>query len=147
VSKLGKYINYLPYPVISGFMSGIGMIVIIMQFKNVLGVNSGAKGVVNTLMALPGMFSMIDFGAVAIFGITLVTILIIPRFNKKIPETLVGLGVGSTVPIILGLDSPVIGSLPQVLPSFVGGEIFNIPLDRISHIILPALTLGGGRDD
>ncbi len=44
--RLGKYIDYLPYPVISGFMSGIGVIVISMQFPDFFGVPAAGKGAI-----------------------------------------------------------------------------------------------------
>ena len=51
--KLGKYVTMMPYTVISGFMSGIGIILIILQIAPFLGQESPAGGVIGTLQSLP----------------------------------------------------------------------------------------------
>ena len=59
--KLGKYITLMPYSVISGFMSGIGVILIILQLSPLLGHPSPPGGVMGTLSALPNTLVNIKF--------------------------------------------------------------------------------------
>ena len=59
--KLGKYITLMPYSVISGFMSGIGVILIILQLAPFLGHPSPSGGVVGTLTALPSLLMNLKF--------------------------------------------------------------------------------------
>ena len=54
VLRLGRYINLVPFPVISGFMTGIGCIIITLQLSAFLGQSHPGAGVVASLMALPG---------------------------------------------------------------------------------------------
>ena len=61
--KLGKYITLMPYSVISGFMSGIGIILIILQLAPFLGHPSPSGGVIGTLTALPKLLMNLKFSA------------------------------------------------------------------------------------
>ncbi len=121
VLKVGKYIKYIPYPVISGFMSGIGLIIVITQIFPFIGAVSpsgGAFGTISALHQIPELLNIYSFGA------ALLTVAIIygfPYITKKVPATLVALIVVSLlvyffVPgnLILKLNSN--GELPTGLP-------------------------------
>lgn len=143
VLRLGKYINYLPYPVISGFMSGIGVIVIAMQFRDFLGAEVSYKGALQNIIHLPEYIGEMRLEALLIASMTLAVVFISPKVIKGVPGTLIGLVVGTFATVLMGFDIRTIGSIPQFLPDLHLGEMFTIPLNRITHIILPALTLGG----
>lgn len=143
VLKLGKYINYLPYPVISGFMSGIGVIVISMQFKEFFGADFKYNNAVQNLIHLPRYLMNINYSAFLIAAITLATARLIPRFTKAVPATLVALIVGTSATYIIGLDIKTIANIPSGIPTLQIGSMFKMDISRLSHIILPALTLGG----
>lgn len=141
--KLGKYINYLPYPVISGFMSGIGVIVIAMQFRDFFGAEVAYKGALDNFIHLPEYVMGSDWRAMVIAAITLITVFFSPKIIKGVPGTLIGLAVGTAAAMVMGFDLRTIGAIPQSIPDIHIGQMFSIPLGRLSHIILPALTLGG----
>ena len=69
--KLGKYITLMPYSVVSGFMSGIGLILIILQLAPALGQSSPSGGVLGTLFSLPELFSNIVTVELVLFCMTL----------------------------------------------------------------------------
>jgi SulP family sulfate permease len=137
VLRVGKYINYIPYPVISGFMSGIGVIIIILQMAQLVG-HAPAAGTVAAIRRLPEDFTNINTGAVFLGLATIAIIYLAPRVTKLIPGTLVGLIVMTVASVLLPVDVQRIGSIPRGLPSF------NLPawdLDQFRLIIIPAIML------
>ncbi len=140
--RLGKYIDYLPYPVISGFMSGIGVIVITMQFPDFFGVAAAGKGAIINIINLPNYLIHADYHAFLIAGATLLVALLFPKVTKAIPSTLVALVVGTFLAILMKLDLKVIGEIPSGIPELQIGKLLSIDLNRASHMILPALSLG-----
>ena len=80
--KLGKYITLMPYSVISGFMSGIGCILIIIQFAPMIGQSAPSGGVTGTLMALPELLASVDIGELLLATITLL-ILFLHQLSGK----------------------------------------------------------------
>lgn len=89
--KLGKFIRYMPYPVVSGFMSGIGVIIIITQVFPFFGVNSPAGGPLGTIRDIHKIPEIFNFFSVGIAALTIAIIYVLPRITKKIPSTLVAL--------------------------------------------------------
>jgi len=83
VFKVGKFVRYIPYPVISGFMSGIGIIIIILQINPYLGMSSDAS-VVHTLINLPSNLLHINLSAFVLATITLAIVLFTPQKIAKI---------------------------------------------------------------
>jgi len=135
--RVGKYINYIPYPVISGFMSGIGVIIIILQMAQLVG-HSPAAGTVAAIQRLPEDFTDINLGAVFLGLATIAIIYLTPRLTKLIPGTLVGLIVATSASVLLPVNVQRIGSIPRGLPSL------NLPawdLDQFRLIIIPAIML------
>lgn len=84
--KLGKYVTMMPYTVISGFMSGIGIILVILQLAPFLGQASPGGGVIGTLQNLPTLLSNIQPGETALALGTVAIIWFMPeKFKKVIP--------------------------------------------------------------
>ncbi len=91
VFGLGKYIKYIPYPVVSGFMSGIGVIIIITQIFPFFGAvtpSGGTVGIVSNLALLPGVANVF---AILLAGLTIGIIYIFPKVTKAVPSSLVAL--------------------------------------------------------
>lgn len=115
--KLGRYVHYIPEPVISGFMSGIGVIIIIGQIKPFLGVSHDAKGAFNTILAVPEMIGMADPVNVALAATTIAIIYVFPRVTKAVPATLVALLAVTIGAVTFGLgDKYLIGNIPSEIP-------------------------------
>ncbi|MDS3860463.1 SulP family inorganic anion transporter [Thermosynechococcaceae cyanobacterium BACA0444] len=125
VFKLGKYITLMPYSVISGFMSGIGVILIILQIGPFLGQSAPKGGVIGTVRALPELLSNIH-PAAAILGILTVAIIFFtPQKVKRIvPPQLIALVVGTILSLTLFQTADLrrigdLGDIPMGLPDFV----------------------------
>ncbi|WP_017307099.1 SulP family inorganic anion transporter [Spirulina subsalsa] len=119
VMRLGQYITLIPYTVISGFMSGIGVIIVLLQIPPLLG-HTGPGGVVNTLEQLPNYLANPNWVALGLGGLTLVIVYGMPRrFNKILPAPLVALIVVTIVSVVFFSDVPLdrIGPIPRGLPT------------------------------
>ncbi|MCK5846746.1 MAG: SulP family inorganic anion transporter [Bacteroidales bacterium] len=91
VLKLGKYIKYIPYPVVSGFMSGIGVIIVVTQLFPFFGITAPAGGAFGTLRSIHVIPEFINFYSVGIAVATIAIIYAMPRITKKVPASLVAL--------------------------------------------------------
>lgn len=137
VFRLGKYITLMPYSVISGFMSGIGVILVILQIAPFLGQSAPKGGVPGTLTNLPNLLANINPAAAILGALTLAIIFLMPRKLKRIaPPQLVALIVGTVVSLVVfpNADIPRIGEIPMGLPTlqmptFTPGQITVMLVD------------------
>lgn len=117
--RIGRFVTYTPYSVISGFMTGVGVIIILVQTLPFLGADVAAGGPIGTLRNFSSVFDNFEGNAVAIAAITLGVALLWPSmFDKYLPSTLVALGVGTLVGVFWLTNAPTIGAVPTDLPSF-----------------------------
>ena len=112
---VGQYIRLVPYPVISGFMSGIGAIIIILQLGRLMG-HEPPGGTIGALSYLPTALMDINFTTLALGVGTLVIAYKWPAsLGKYVPGALAALIIGTLVS--LALSVPVLGDIPTGLPS------------------------------
>jgi SulP family sulfate permease len=119
ILKIGKYINYVPLPIISGFMSGIGVIIIILQFGPIFG-HPGEANTLSSIMSFPRILSDINWFSLMLGIFTLAIVYFTPgKIAKIIPAPLLALVFGSLfVFLFLPLDSvSILGEFPTGLPS------------------------------
>ena len=147
--RIGKYIRYIPYPVLSGFMSGIGIIIILQQIYPLIGLKSPVL-VVDMVMQFPekiaGGFSLLALGMGLL---TIAVIYLFPLLTKKVPSTLIALIVVTIVSLFVNYpEALTIGNIPAGLPMpFFAKE--NISLAGVDWLlvakaaIIPGLTLAG----
>jgi len=117
--KLGKYIVMVPYPVISGFMSGIGAIIIVLQLGPLLGHQSGGS-IYQTVLALPGQLQNLNPTTTAIGVATLVLIFSWRgRLARLVPAPLVALVLVTLVMQLLlpSVEFAKIGEIPSAVPT------------------------------
>jgi len=136
---LGRFINLTPQPVVSGFMSGIGVIIIIVQFAPILGHPDPSGGVLEKLVAIPDMLSNVNLHALILAAAVLLLLFITPdRLAKFAPPPLIALIAGTIAAFYLFPNVPLIGDIPHGLPSLV---IPNLEVADIQYIIRFALML------
>ena len=137
--KLGKYITLVPYSVVSGFMSGIGFIIIATQLGPLLGIQT-EKGVLNGLVSLFQNFEPYT-PAVIISIMTMVIVFIAPRkITQWVPSPLLALLIVTPLSVVLfnddkltakGLDVVArIGQIPE------GGLQFSLPEFKYQALII-----------
>ena len=113
----GRYITLVPYPVISGFMSGIGGIILILQIAPFLGLKA-ASSVIDNLRAMPEFFASFSLPAVLIGSLTLAIVYLTPpSIGKRLPPVLLALIVGTVVGNAFFPSLPVIGNIPTGFPT------------------------------
>ena len=140
--KLGKYVTLMPYSVVSGFMSGIGVILIILQLSPLLGQAAPPGGVLGTISALPNILTNINFSELLLGILTLAVLFFFPKhYRKYVPAQLVAL-VAITLLSVIFFDTDSIrriGEIPAGLPSIV---IPHFNADIFMTMIVDALVLG-----
>ncbi|MEL6776360.1 MAG: SulP family inorganic anion transporter [Cyanobacteria bacterium J06597_16] len=118
--RLGRYVTMMPYTVISGFMSGIGIILVILQLAPFLGQASPAGGVVGTLQSIPELLGNIQPAETILAAVTIAIIALMPaRFKKVIPPQLIALIAGTVLSLVLfsNVDIRRIGEIPMGFPA------------------------------
>jgi sulfate permease, SulP family len=142
ILKIGKYIKFIPYPVLSGFMSGIGVIIIIFQFFPLLGLPSPGK-IINVFKDLPEAISILNPVSLGIAIATILIIYLFPKLSKVVPGTLVALILITLISYFFSFETPLIGDMPKGLPALKIGTLSGISFSDFSMILLPAITLAG----
>ena len=138
--KLGRFINLMPHPVTSGFMTGIGVIIIILQIPQVLGfyeIKGSALDIFSQLSHIEDYF--VNVGAISIATITVATVYLLPKkIGKFIPSPLFALITGTLVLLffpglfssnIEPINAMLLGDIPTGLPDF------NMPTFETSIVV------------
>ena len=143
VFKLGKVVSYIPTPVITGFTSGIALIIAIGQLDNFFGVStkSSDSAAIKVFNFLSGPLNPNWYAL--LIGILVIIIMILwpKKFNKVIPSSLIGLIVALIINMIFKLPLDVIGDIPQKLILDDRLSITSINLDIIKNVLVPAISI------
>lgn len=138
--KLGKYIVLVPYPVVSGFMTGIGIIIIVLQVAPLLGFAPSAN-VLDSILLLPEQIENLNLFEL-ILGMSSLAILFLWRgsLNKKFPSAILVLIVGTLAVQIFNLNQNVeiVGPIKSGLPSVIQ---LSIDPDVIFDVVYFGLIL------
>ncbi len=148
----GRLIKYIPYPVVAGYMTGVGLIVMLSQIGPFFGLAKGVRPMAGLLA--PALW---QWPAVSVAVVTVLAALAAPRLTKRVPATIIGITAGVLAYLACSLRQPhlldlsgnplVIGSL-SVSPGAIfrdAAEAFSglRGLDRnaLAGLVAPALTL------
>ncbi|MGF1496897.1 MAG: SulP family inorganic anion transporter [Elainellaceae cyanobacterium] len=140
--RLGKYVTMMPYTVISGFMSGIGIILVILQLAPFLGQPSPAGGVVGTLRSIPELLANMQPAETLLAVVTVAIIWFMPSKLKRIvPPQLIALIAGTALSLILfpGLDIRRIGEIPAGFPAL---QVPTFSASQLRLMFVDAAVLG-----
>jgi SulP family sulfate permease len=164
--KLGRYINYIPYPVTTGFTSGISLVIAVLALNDFLGLHISTipNTFVEKIMRITEHLPSAHWPEMLVGFISIFLMFTSQRFIKKIPSPIVGIGVGTALGFILnnyGLEIATIGSrfsyllpngisvqgIPPYMPSFkIPGlsaiDLFRLPtLSELKILSIPALVI------
>ena len=131
--NIAGYVKYFPYPVVSGFMSGVGLIIIILQIFPFVGLDS-EKSTWLVMQDLPRLLSEFNWQAMTLGIFTVVVYLVFPYITKAIPSALVALVLASVASYFLNWNVPIIGDIPSGLPSLKLDGIFSV--DSSTYILI-----------
>ena len=139
VLKLGRFVAFTPYVVVSGFISGIGVLVMAIQVLPFLGSAPVPGGAVGMMYALPAAMGNVNLSAVAIGCVTLAFSVFWPRrYQRLLPNTLAGLISGTLLGVLWLNDAPVVGEVPTGLPT---PQLVLPSLDFLARAVEPAIML------
>jgi SulP family sulfate permease len=142
VFKLGKYITLMPYSVISGFMSGIGVILIVLQIPSILGQVAPKGGVVGTLTNIPSLISQASIPDVILGSLALAIIFLVPsKLKRYCPPQLLALVIGTIVSLVFFRESGIrtIGQIPIGLPEF---QFPTFTPEEMNMVVVDGAALG-----
>ena len=139
VLRIGRFVSYTPYSVISGFKSGIGVIIILIQILPFLGASVTTGGPIGAIRAWPDAISNVNYGALVIAVVTLAVSIFWPkRLRKLLPPTPVALVAGTLLGVLWLTDTPVIGDVPTGLPV---AHLPDLSISVLASAVQPALTI------
>ena len=148
---LGSLIKYMPYPVVSGYLSGVGLIIIGSQVPKFLGAPSGTS--LWQALTLPAQW---QWPGIAVGVVTIAVMVLAPRFTKVVPAAILALLAGIATYFGLALGDPAMLQLEKnqlVVGALSGGGSFTegmaarweglrgIELGALKNLLVPALTL------
>ncbi len=141
--RLGRFIAFIPAPVISGFTSGIALIIFIGQIDNLLGIKTQAAetaagkfiGYFNSAFTPNSQSLILGF-------IVIGTMLLMPKkWNARFPASLLGIILAALLNYALAWSVPMIGAIPQTLILQDRLSISQIPFNNLADFIAPVLTI------
>ena len=135
----GRFVVYTPYVVVSGFMSGIGVIIMMIEVLPFLGAPPAPGGFTGAVLALPEALAGFNADAFGVAAATLAAFVFWPRrFARFLPAPLVGLAVGALLGVMWLNGAPTIGRMPTGLPGLQPG----LPsLSFLARALQPAIVL------
>ncbi len=142
--RLGRIVSLIPAPVISGFTSGIAVIIALGQLDNALGLHTPpAENVLTKLREVAAALPETNLAAV---GITLGVILLMalwPRlpFSQRVPGSLAAILLAGLAAVLLHLDTPTIGEIPRTILLEQRLRLSDLRLDLVGELWLPAMTI------
>jgi SulP family sulfate permease len=142
VVRIGSLIKFIPYPVVSGFMSGIGVIICLLQVFPSIGLDGPKRTLDVARDAFAGKgFDHANFAALGVTAATIAIIYLFPKVTKAVPSVLIAL-LGLTIAsVVLGIEVPIIGDIPSGFPALHLDGLADIPSSLYSTIITTAITL------
>ena len=143
IMRLGRFIAFIPSAVISGFTSGIALIIFIGQIDNFLGVKTAAAetAALKFFGYFNGGFSP-DWQAMVIGSVVILTMVLWPpKWNTRFPASLLGLILATLLSSTLNWSAQVIGDIPQTLILHDRLSLSNVPWANLSDFIAPTLTI------
>ncbi|HHX34501.1 MAG TPA: C4-dicarboxylic acid transporter DauA [Gammaproteobacteria bacterium] len=130
VMRAGALLQFIPYPVTLGFTAGIGVVIATLQIKDAFGLTNieATANYVEQIGALAQAMPSIQLGDTLVAAITLLVLIIWPRFVPKIPGHLVALAVGSFIGLALNNADISVATI---------GDRFSYNVDGVSHPGIP----------
>lgn len=142
--KMGSMIKFIPYPIITGFTSGIALVIFSSQINDFFGlsIDNVPSPFLEKWISYAQNLGQIDVVTMSIGVLSLLIMILWPKINRKIPGTLIALVVSSLLVFFLKLDIDTVGSkFGELSTSIPLPHIPSINLDRIQELIGPAFVI------
>lgn len=140
--KVGVFVRYIPYPVISGFMSGIGVIIILIQLHPLFGAPM-LSSPMEAVLKLPHALSILDSYSLLLGFATMAIVFLTPsRITAIFPSPLIALLVCTLISIIFKFPVETIGTIPAALPQLHLPLVSPALLSKIIPVAMALAVLG-----
>ena len=146
--RLGTIIQYIPYPIVVGFTSGIAITIFSTQVKDFFGmqIEKVPSDFVEKWICYANNISTIDLWSLFIGMLSLVTIIVLPRISKKIPGSLIAIILTTVVALVLrnylGITSiETIGDRFSISSDMPGADVPELSWLTMKGLVQPALTI------
>jgi len=141
--RLGRFIAFIPAPVISGFTSGIALIIFIGQIDNLLGIKTPAAE--TAAQKFLGYFQggFIPDSHTVLLGLVVMGAMLLwpAKWNARFPASLLGIILATLLNWIVGWSTPMIGTIPQSLLLQSRLSLSHIPWSNLGDFLVPAFTI------
>jgi sulfate permease, SulP family len=141
--RLGRFIAFIPAPVISGFTSGIALIIFIGQIDNLLGIKTPAAE--TAAQKFLGYFQggFIPDSHTVLLGLVVMGAMLLwpAKWNARFPASLLGIILATLLNWIVGWSTPMIGTIPQSLLLQSRLSLAHIPWSNLGDFLVPAFTI------
>ncbi|NET40461.1 SulP family inorganic anion transporter [Okeania sp. SIO2B3] len=145
VLRLGKYITMLPYNVISGFMTGIGVILIFLQIAPFIGQETPSGGVIGVIKAFPNLITNINPWETLLGLITLGILFFCPaKLKKLVPPQLIALVIGTAISLIFfgNIEIRTIATIGEITPGLPQLQMPTFTAENLRLMFVNAMVLG-----
>ncbi|MDJ0553277.1 MAG: SulP family inorganic anion transporter [Microcoleaceae cyanobacterium MO_207.B10] len=145
VLRLGKYITMLPYNVISGFMTGIGVILIFLQIAPFIGQQTPSGGVIGVIKAFPNLIANISPWETLLGLITLGILFFCPaKLKKLVPPQLIALVIGTAISFIFfgNIEIRTIATIGEITPGLPQLQMPTFTAENLRLMFVNAMVLG-----
>lgn len=140
--KFGKLVSLIPLPVITGFTSGIAIIIALGQIDNLFGVKSKGSTAIEKLFSYFQNGFSPNWSAVLLGSLVVVIMIVWPKkWNAKVPSSLVGICAALIVSMIFKMNVVSVGEIPKTLLPQNRLNITMLPFDQMSSLVLPAISI------
>ncbi|KXK55092.1 MAG: SulP family sulfate permease [Chlorobi bacterium OLB5] len=142
--KLGTLIKFIPLPIITGFTSGIALIIFTTQIKDLLGLNINElpSEFLAKIPVYVNHITTLNYDTLIVSAVSVFTIIVLGKFIKKIPSTFIALILGTAIVHLFGLNVETISSrFGEISSSFPAPKIPVITFDIVYNLAGPAFTI------
>ena len=143
VFKLGSLIKFIPFTITTGFTSGIAITILIGQIKDFFGLtfNEAPIETIDKVKEVVACFGTINIEATNIGGVSLLILIVSPKFLKKIPASLIAILVSALLVKVLDLNVLTIGDLYEISSELPKPSIPSFSFDTVKAVIPDAVTI------
>jgi sulfate permease, SulP family len=142
VFRLGRLTSFIPAPVITGFTTGIAIIIALGQVDNFFGVTSKGESALTKLMSYSKLGFHPDIPTIAIGLFVVLFMVFFPKkLNSIVPASLISIIIATTASILLQLDINVVGEIPKTLFPSDRLQLNSLRWDQIEGLLTPAFSI------
>jgi SulP family sulfate permease len=140
--KIGRIVNYIPMPVITGFTSGIAVIIALGQIDNLFGTTSKGENAIHKLLSYGDLGFSPNLTALAI-GLMVIAIMLLwpKKLNMIFPASLTGIIVAVLISLAFKLDVAVVGDIPSKLILDERLRLSFLTVENIKELIMPSISI------